>query len=160
MNDILIPRRLEGRKERYKRIIYQKIQQYIKNGSKGDLNLSGATIEYLPDNLTIVNGDLIMDHSKIVSLNNLHTVTDHLSLWCTPIQSLGNLKVVGGTISLDGSLVEHLDNLRFVGEDLWIRDTPLEKYITKDEINEMIMVKGKIETNDFFEIYQKMLTRY
>ena len=57
-NNILIPRRLEGRAERYKILIQRRIQQYIKNGSIGELDLSRSTIEKLPDNLIKVGGNL------------------------------------------------------------------------------------------------------
>ena len=55
-NNILIPRRIEGRAERWKMMINRQIQQYIKNGSVGDLNLVETPIEKLPDNLIKVGG--------------------------------------------------------------------------------------------------------
>ena len=54
MIDLIVPYRLEDRPERYKGIIYKKIQDYIKNGSKGDLNLYDTPIDSLPNNLTSV----------------------------------------------------------------------------------------------------------
>lgn len=51
--NIFIPRRMEDREERYRDIILRKIQNYIKNGSKGDLDLSYTPITSLPNNLTV-----------------------------------------------------------------------------------------------------------
>ena len=56
--DLIVPRRLEDRPERYKRIIYKQIQEYIKNGSKGHLDLSNTPIDGLPSNLKTVGGFL------------------------------------------------------------------------------------------------------
>src|ERR1017187_5147409 len=100
MKNILIPRRMDDRAERYKRVTYQKIQQYVKNGSVGDLDLYRSTIESLPDNLIRVVGNLDLNDSHIKSLNNLKDVTGNLLLGSTPIESLGNLKYVGDSLNL------------------------------------------------------------
>lgn len=47
----------EDRKKNFLIATQQKIQQYIKGGSKGDLDLSNTPITSLPDNL-IVGGNL------------------------------------------------------------------------------------------------------
>ncbi|MCK9273454.1 hypothetical protein M0P65_08005, partial [Candidatus Gracilibacteria bacterium] len=56
---ILIPRRTpEERRKNFIIATQRKIQQYIKNGSKGDLNLSNTPITSLPDSLKQVGGSL------------------------------------------------------------------------------------------------------
>src|ERR1035441_4140978 len=99
-NNILIPRRLEGRAERWKIIIQRQIQQYIKNGSIGNLNLSMAPIEKLPDNLITVEGYLDLEYSQIESLGNLKYVGHYLDLRDSPIESLGKLEHVIGNLVL------------------------------------------------------------
>ena len=79
--DLIVPYRLEGRSERYKNIINKKIRDYIKNGSKGDLNLSHTPIESLPSNLKTVGGDLSLENTKIVTLPDDLTVTGSVFLW-------------------------------------------------------------------------------
>src|ERR1035441_8343204 len=113
-NNILIPRRIDDRAERYKRIIYQQIQQYIKNGSKGYLGLNYATIDSLPDNL-IKADDFYATFSKIKSLNNLESVNVNIHLGHSEIKSLGKLKSVQGWIDLRDTTIEDLGNLKFVG---------------------------------------------
>ena len=55
--NILIPRRSsEEREKNYKISIQKKIQQYIKDGSKGDLDLTNTPITSLPDNLEVGGG--------------------------------------------------------------------------------------------------------
>ena len=55
---ILVPRRSpEERAKNYLIATQKKIQQYIKDGGKGDLNLGNTPITSLPDNLS-VGGDL------------------------------------------------------------------------------------------------------
>ena len=46
--NLLIPRRIEGRLDKM-------IQTYIKNGSKGDLNLSDINLTKIPDVLKYVD---------------------------------------------------------------------------------------------------------
>ena len=83
--DLIVPYRLEDRPERYKRIIYKKIQDYIKNGSKGALDLYETPIDSLPSNLKTVGGWLDLSYSKISSLPSGFTVGDDLYLSNTPI---------------------------------------------------------------------------
>ena len=53
-NKILVPRRSpEERQKNYFIALQKKIQQYIKDGGKGDLDLSNTPITSLPDNLTV-----------------------------------------------------------------------------------------------------------
>ena len=123
-NKILVPRRLEKRKEDQKRIALQKIQQYIKNGSKGSLDLYNTPITSLPNNLK-VGGSLVLNNTSITSLPNNLKVGGSLDLRNTPITSLpNNLKVEG---------------------DLYLRNTPISKKYSKEEIRKMVpMVKGTI----------------
>ena len=119
--NILIPRRIEGRAERFKIITQRKIQEYIKNGCVGDLNLANTPIESLPDNLIKVGGILWLGRSKIKTLNNLEFVKDHLDLQDATIESLGNLKSVGG--------------------NLWLINTPISRKYTIEQIKQMVDVK-------------------
>ena len=125
MENILIPRRLEGRAERWKIIIQRQIQQYIKNGCVGDLYLVNTPIEILPDNLIKVGGSLTLNRSKIKSLNKLEYVEENVSLSETKLQDLGNLKHVGG---------------RF----LELRGTPISKIYTEEQIRSMVDVKRRV----------------
>ena len=56
-NKILVPRRSEERKEKLINLTNEKIQQYIKNGGKGDLDLSSTPITSIPDTLVKVGGN-------------------------------------------------------------------------------------------------------
>ena len=143
-NNILIPRRIEGRKERYKHIIYRQIQQYIKNGCKGKLILNQTTIDYLPDNLIYVGGDLDLIQSMIQSIGNLEFVDGDLDLDFTQIQSLGNLKRVNGFLGLDHTPIKSFGKLKIVEGNLWIRNTPLAKKYTEKEIRQMVEVNKSV----------------
>jgi len=146
---ILVPRNLEDRDEKYKRIIYQKIQDYIKQGSKGLLNLEKSPIINLPDNLIEVRGNLYLGESQIQSLNNLQIVKGYLNLWGSQIESLGNLQIVGGFLNLGNTLIQSLGNLKKVERYLSLKNTLLSKKYSRKEILQMlkdkgIKVKGKI----------------
>jgi len=154
---ILVPRRSpEERQKNYQIAIQKKIQQYIKGGSRGDLNLNGTPIQSLPDNLE-VGGDLYLRNTPIQSLPNDLKVGGYLDLRNTQIQSLpDNLKVIRGALLLDDSQIQSLpDDLKVrgdlylnncknfkslpngleVGGYLDLSNTPLaKKYTTKEQL--------------------------
>ena len=85
---ILVPRRTpEDREKRWIQEIYRKIQDYIKDGCRGDLDLRNTPIKILPDNLKKVGGSLWLHNSKIEDLNNLEHVDGSLGLSKTPIKN-------------------------------------------------------------------------
>ena len=128
MKNILIPRRLEDRAERHKIITQRKIQEYIKKGSTGDLNLRNAPIEKLPDNLISIGGGLDMQDSKIKDLNNLESV--------------------GGSLDLENSLIESMGHLKTVGGYLFLGKTPISEKYSEVQIRKMIKVKRSIYMTD------------
>jgi hypothetical protein len=115
----------EEREKAYNISIQNKIQEYIKNGMKGNLYLSNTSIDSLPYNLK-VGGNLILNNcKKITKLPPDLTVEGNLDLEHTKITSLP-------------------DNLT-VENDLYVYGTPLSKKYSKDEIKAMVPnVKGKI----------------
>ena len=82
---ILVPRRSpEERAKNYLIATQKKIQQYIKDGSKGDLDLGNTPITSLPDNLS-VRGNLYLYNTPITSLPNNLKVGGGLNLRNTPL---------------------------------------------------------------------------
>ena len=65
----------------------QKIKEYIKNGSRGDLYLRNTQITSLPEGLK-VGGSLYLRNTPITSLPKGLTVGGDLDLYNTPITSL------------------------------------------------------------------------
>ncbi|CAB4138635.1 hypothetical protein UFOVP331_195 [uncultured Caudovirales phage] len=112
-----------GGKERIEIFWMDKIQQYIKDGMIGNLNLQFAPITSLPDNLT-VGRDLYLNKTKITKLPDNLTVGGSLYLYRVPITTLPpNLKI---------------------GGDLYLDHTPLSKNHSKDEIRAMVKnLKGE-----------------
>jgi len=162
---ILVPRRIEDRAKNYQITINKEIQQYIKDGSKGDLNLYGKPITSLPNNLKYVGGHIVLRGTRITSLpDNLKYVGGNLSLSNTPIKSLpdnlevgGNLDLtrtsitslpdnlkVGKDLYLEGSKIISLpDNLK-VGGDLIVYKSPLAGKYTDEEIRNLADIGGKV----------------
>ena len=124
-NKILIPRRsAEERQKNYVIATQKKIQQYIKDGSKGDLDLRNTPITSLPSNLN-VGGNLNLEDTPITSLPSGLNVGGYLKLSNTPITSLPSGLKVGG--------------------DLNLRNTPLSKKYNREEIRKMVPgVEGNI----------------
>lgn len=156
-NKILIPRRSpKERQKNYLIATQKKIQQYIKDGSKGDLDLGHSPITSLPDNLK-VGGSLYLDYGPITSLpNNLKVegnlflegtkltflpdnlkVRGSLVLKNTPITSLPDNLQVGHILDLDNTKITSLPNDLQVRK-LNIPNTPLVKNYTAQEIENMI----------------------
>jgi len=134
----------ETQKEKYLIDAQKKIQQYIKNGSKGDLDLRDTPITSIPDNLK-VEGNLYLDNTSITSIPDNLKVRGSLSLTYTPITSLPDNLTVGGYLNLSGTEITELpDNLK-VGGDLYLMYTPISEKYTKEQLKEMLPgVKGKI----------------
>jgi hypothetical protein len=106
---------------------YNKIVEYVKNGSKGDLDLSNSNLRKIPPILRKVEGYL-----------NLHG--------CTSLISLPSNLQVGGVLDLINctSLISLPDNLK-VGRSLYLGNTPIAKRYTRNEIRKMVPgVKGEI----------------
>ena len=102
----------------------KKITDYVRGGSKGDLDLFGTPIQSLPDGLK-VGGSLYLGGTPIQSLPPGLKVGGYLNLKHTPIQSLSpDLEVEG---------------------DLFLGGTLISKRYTKKEIRKMVPgVKGNI----------------
>ena len=108
--NILLPRRsVADRRKNYLVAIQRKIQQYIKDGSVGDLDLGNTPIETLPDNLTRVGGDLSLENTS-----NLKKLPDKL------------IKV-DGSLDLNGSHIQSLPDGLFVGDNLYLHDSHIKR---------------------------------
>jgi len=92
--DIFVPRRIEGRVERM-------IMLYVKNGSKGDLDLSRLNLTVLPDILKdiSVDGDFFCNGNNLTSLEGApKTVNGDFGCGHNKLTSLeGSPKSVGGS---------------------------------------------------------------
>ena len=139
-DNIFIPRRTKEEKD--KKLLfrtYRKIRDYIKNGSQGDLNLRGSLIEFLPKNLTQVNGSLVLFGCKnLKSLPNNLTVNGRLDLeGCKNITSLpSGLKVKYNLDLRDTNILELPPDLE-VGRVLILYRTPLSN-LSEYEIRKMV----------------------
>jgi hypothetical protein len=91
-----------------------------------------------------ITDDLDLEYSKIKDLGNLISVGGHLYLRYSEIESLGNLTSVGGNLDLHRCNIESLGNLTSVGGYLNLGSTPLTEKYTKNEIQSMVKVGGRI----------------
>ena len=91
------------RDKKYQFKLYQIIEDYIKNGSVGDLDLSEWSIKTL-GKLERVGGDLFLGGgTSLISLGNLQKVYGSLYLnGCTSLTTLGKLEKVEGGLYLNG----------------------------------------------------------
>jgi hypothetical protein len=134
-NKVLIPRRSpEEREKNFLVATNKKIQEYIKNGARGDLDLEGAPITNLPDGLTTIRGSLNLSESKITKLPNGFTVEGYLYLENTPITKLPNDLRVMEDLHLEGTQVTSLPRDIQVEGWLWLYNTPVSKQYTKAEL--------------------------
>ena len=117
--NIFIPRRIENRLERM-------IRLYIKNGSKGTLNLQHSNLTVLPEMLK----DITVDGSFYCGNNHLTTLEN-----CP--------KTVNGVFGCSSNKLISLEGApKFVGEDFMCRFNP-GKFTEKD-IRAVCDVRGSI----------------
>jgi len=146
-DNIFIPR---GSKEEKDKVLIkrtnEKIQEYIRNGFEGDLELENSPIKFLPRNLTKVGGSLILMYSQIEKLPDNLTVNGYLWLDnCKNLQSLPNGLKVYGDLDLRFTNITFLPSDLEVGGILYLFGTPIAKMYTKKQIREMVPgVKGGI----------------
>ena len=146
-DNIFIPR---GSKEEKDKVLIRrnndKIQEYIRNGFKGDLDLRKSPIQFLPRNLTKVGGNLILMYSQIEKLPDNFTVNRTLDLdSCENLKSLPNGLKVKNNLHLRDTNITSLPSDLEVGGDLALYRTPIANTYTKEQIREMIPgVEGRI----------------
>jgi hypothetical protein len=142
ISKILVPRRSpKERQDSYSTVTQKQIQQYIKDGSKGDLNLFKNPITSLPSNLSRVGGNLFLHNSKITSLpNNLEVEGDLVVSTLTRTLPKG-LKV-RGNLDLQNSQITSLPDDLKVGHDLNLSNTPIES------IPNNLKVKGNLNLSN------------
>jgi len=110
---------------------------------KGSLRLTDTPIQSLV-NIKEVVGCLNLKGTPIQDLGNLQTVEGYLNLYETPIQSLGNLQTVERYLNLFETPIQSLGNLQKVGDWLDLRWTPFSKKYSKEDIRQIVKVKGNI----------------
>ena len=146
-DNIFIPR---GSKEEKDKVLirkeYDKVQEYIRNGSEGDLVLMSSPIKVLPRNLTKVGGKLNLFYSQIEKLPDNLIVNGRLDLeFCKNIESLPNGLKVEDTLDLRDTNITSLPSDLEVGGILILYRTPITYIYTYKQIREMIPgVEGRI----------------
>ena len=84
-NKILVPRRSpEERSKNYNISLQKKIQQYMKDGGEGDLDLGETPITSLPNGLK-VGGNLDLSYTNITTLPNGLEIKGNIHLRYTPL---------------------------------------------------------------------------
>ena len=128
-DNIFIPR---GSKEEKDKLLIRrtndKIQEYIRNGFEGNLDLRRTPIQFLPKNLTRVGGYLWLDFCEnLQSLPNGLKVDDDLDLRNTNITFLPTDIQVKGELNLRNSSIKSLPSDLEVGGDLVLMYSQIEK---------------------------------
>ena len=140
-DNIFIPR---GSKEEKDKVLtkkdYDKIQEYIRNGSEGTLSLFRSPIKLLPKNLTKVGGDLILVSSQIEKLPDNFTVNGTLDLdGCKNLQSLPN------GLKVEYSLDLRYTNITSLPSDLEVGGNLLLLYSQIEKLPDNLIVNGKLD---------------
>jgi len=102
-------------------------------------------------NAPIIGGFVDLGYSSIETLDGLESVEGYfLSVFNTPIKSLGNLKIVGRDLNLyDTPNLESLGKLKSVGRNLFLTDTPKLKSLGKlDHVGGRIFVNKGSSTEE------------
>jgi len=127
-NNILVPRRSkEERAKNYFIAVQKQIKQYIKDGREGDLELNGAPITSLPDNLRSVGGSLNLSDSLITSLPDDLKIDGYLQLEdCKNLTSLPYGLFVESGLYLRNTPITSLPFDLNIGGNLDLSNTPIK----------------------------------
>lgn len=138
----------------------QRIEKYIADGSKGDLNLQNTYITTLGE-LESVDGALFMTNTLVKTLGKLKYVKGSLYADGVPLTSLGKLEVCYRTLDLTDTLVKSLGVLELVGGDLYIENTPLKSLGNLKKVNKNMYAEGSTLLNYYTakQIYEKIDVR-
>jgi hypothetical protein len=138
--DIFVPRRMEDRFERM-------IKIYIRNGSKGDLNLNSMNLTVLPDILKdiSVDGDFYCGNNNLTSLENAPKSVDG-SFYCDN-NLLTSLKFAPSSVG--GSFICSFNNLtslegapKSVDGSFYCDNNPIQ--FTRKGVKSVCDVRGSI----------------
>jgi hypothetical protein len=112
--------------------IHRQIQQYIKDGRDGDLDLYQTQITSLPDDLEIVDGELDLGESQITSLPDDLTVTGDLILTDSAIEILPRGLRVEGELGMSGTGIREIPPDLRVDGGIVLLDTYFSNKIEHD----------------------------
>jgi hypothetical protein len=138
--DIFVPRRLEDRLERL-------VSLYIRNGSKGDLDLSDMNLTVLPDILKdiSVDGDFYCGTNNLTSLENCPKTVD-ANFYCghNKLTSLdGAPEYIGGSFYCSFNNLTSLTGApKFVGKAFSCGFNEIK--FTEQQVRAVCNVKGDI----------------
>jgi hypothetical protein len=130
----------------------QKIQQYIKNGSNGDLDLHNTPITKLPDNLKRVDGDLNLYNTPITTLPDNLTVNGFLDLSNTKITTIPDNLTVGGWLDFSNTKITSLPDNLTVSGNLYLHNTKITSIPISAKITGTIYGLKKEITNEVIKI--------
>jgi hypothetical protein len=158
----------------------KKIENYIKQGSKGDLdlervksgvsfpdnfvvngflNLRDATIKHFPDNMTI-NGNVDMEGAKFKTLPKNFKITGKLDLRSSQLTSLPDNLTVGESLIIGYTDISSLPKNLKIGEDLFMPSTNIQLKDIKHYINIKMKVHSNHFSNEEFQKHNEKLKQY
>ena len=109
----------------------------------GDLNLEGSNIRKLPKYLYVTGYLNLYDCKQLTELPDKLHVGGFLHLSdCNQLTELPDNVYVKDSLVLDGTNITELPNNLYVGWNLYIKDTPLAKKYTDEEIKDIVTSKG------------------
>ena len=155
VNSILIPRRLEGRRELYIKKLKAMLQQ---KHIEGNLNLEDFP-EEIEDlgNVETISGYLdLLNNQSIKSLGKLTSVGRSLDLDKSKVASLGNLISVGNTLWLTDSKVASLGNLISVGGNLWLNNSKVASLGKLQKVGRSIYINDGQFSEELLAKYKKL----
>lgn len=119
----------------------KEISSYIKNGSKGDLNLSRYALNKLPNKLKFVGGNLDVSYSKIKQLPNGLKIEGSLNVVGSDIEKLPDDIEIGTTLYSFDKLKSLPENLK-LKKNLILNDSEIEFLPKGLEVNGRVNIVG------------------
>lgn len=139
---MFISRNIENRGKQYEQLVQRQIQEYIRNGSVGNLVLYGDPIKHLPNNLTKVGGYLNLGATPIKSLTPGLKIGKWLGLHNTPLETLPDGLEIGTQLDIASTPIKSLPADIKVGMTIYLINTLIEELPTNFKVNGSLNLLG------------------
>ena len=128
---------IENRRKTIQQAERKQIQEYIENGSEGNLHLHQSSLLTLPSNLTTVDGSLFLEDANTTSLNDNMHITGCLFIGLSAIKKLPKNLQVDESLDMSYTAIDSIPDDLSIGDRIYLHESKLHNTHTIQQILDM-----------------------